>query len=105
MNNTSGFRRSDNNRKFPSGYAGEEHDVGEVWAGFLWSLRQDSGIGRGMADALALESLYYLGPWRTIVQGMEAVIEADRRLFPADATSRTGRHEAAIRQHFQDRKP
>ena len=105
MNDPGGFRNCDNDQRFPGGYAGEEHQVGEVWAGFLWSLRLDNRVGKGVADALALESLYYLGSWQTILQGVAALTEADRRIFPADVTTRTGRHEAAIRQLFDDRKP
>jgi Fungalysin metallopeptidase (M36)/Fungalysin/Thermolysin Propeptide Motif len=105
MNDPAGFRSCQNNRRFPAGYAGEEHDVGEVWSGFLWSLRQDPDIGRGVTDVLALQSLYFLGPWRTIWQGMEAIALADRRLFPTDDVSATGRHEANIRAAFANRIP
>jgi hypothetical protein len=105
MNDPLGFRNCENNKRFPAGYAGEEHDVGEVWSGFLWSLRQDPDVGRGVADVLALQSLYFLGPWRTMWQGMEAVVLADRRLFPADDIGTIGRHEANIRAAFNARIP
>lgn len=105
MNDAAGFRNCENTRRFPSGYAGEEHYVGEVWAGFLWSLRMDSTIGKSIADVLALESLYFLGPWRTIVQGLEAAILADRKVFPADPSATQGRHENRIRDLFDLRRP
>jgi Fungalysin metallopeptidase (M36) len=105
MNDPSGFRNCQNDKHFPAGYVGREHDVGEVWSGFLWSLRQNSDVGRGVADVLALQSLYFLGPWRTMWQGMEAVVLADRRLFPADDIGTIGRHEADIRAAFNARIP
>jgi hypothetical protein len=104
MNNAAGFRTCENAKRFPAGYAGEEHAVGEVWAGFLWSLRNDHAIGKGVADILALESLYFLGPWRTILQGVEAVVLADRKLFPSNNPG-VGRHEGSIRQAFAPRRP
>ena len=105
MNDPAGFRSCENNKRFPAGYAGEEHDVGEVWSGYLWSLRQDPDVGRGVADVLALQSLYFLGPWRTVWQGMEALVLADRKLFPADDMGTAGRHEAQIRAAFAARTP
>lgn len=105
MNEPGGFRTCDHTKRFPAGYAGEEHDVGEIWAGFLWSLRQDQAIGAGVADVLALESLHFLGPWRTIPQGVEAVVQADRRLFPGGGAGAPGRHEQRIRTLFQARRP
>lgn len=103
VNAPQGFRNCANNKRFPRGYAGEEHDVGEIWAGFLWTLRNEPSMGKGIADALVLQSLSYLGPWRTIRQGLEAVLEADRLLFPAGNTR--GRHEDAIRSAFDARQP
>lgn len=100
-----GFRTCDNDLQFPRGFAGEEHDVGQVWAGFLWSLRQHPEVGRSVADALALDSLYFLGPYRSILQGLKAVLAADRRLFPSDAGDSPGRHEGVIRQLFDARLP
>ncbi len=100
-----GFRTCANSKKFPAGYAGEEHDVGNVWSGFLWDLRKDSTIGKAVADAITLQSLTYLGPWRTILQGLDAVLQADRTLYPDPAGSGQGQHEQAIQAAFHARKP
>ncbi len=89
--------------KFPRGFAGEEHDVGTVWAGLLWDLRNERTIGPNAADSIMLQSLSYLGPWRTIPQGIDALLQADRVLFP-DPGVRKGRHEDAIRAAFINRR-
>jgi hypothetical protein len=102
VNRAEGFRSCAKQGRFPAGYAGEEHAVGEVWAGFLWSLRADPLVGRGVADTLAVQSLSYLGPWRTIPQGLDAILEADRVLFPAGPDR--GRHEDQIRTAFGARR-
>ena len=99
-----GGRRCDNANKFPRGFAGEEHDVGSVWAGFLWDLRNTPTVGKEVTDSIMLESLTYLGPWRTILQGVDALLQADRDLF-ADANTGTGKHEEAIREAFTRRQP
>jgi hypothetical protein len=104
-NTAEGFRNCATDKRFPAGFAGEEHAVGEVWAAFLWSLRNDAAVGPGVADALALQSLYFLGPWRTIIQGLEAVLLADRRLFQVDEFGAVGRHEQAIQDAFAARRP
>lgn len=100
-----GLRTCENPQPFPRGYAGEEHTVGEIWASFLWSLRQDPEIGPTIADVRALQSLDFLGPSRTIIQGFHALLQADRRLFPADASATPGRHEERIQALFTMRKP
>lgn len=102
MDDPAGFRNCNNTLSFQLGYVGVEHAVGEVWAGYLWSLRQHPDVGVGVMDALAIQSLYYLGPWKTILEGVEALVEADQRLFP-DGPG-VGRHSAIIRQSFEDRK-
>jgi hypothetical protein len=74
----------------------EEHKVGEVWGSVLWAIRD--AIGSELADVLALESLHYLSPDHTLEEGCEALVEADRVLFPADA--QTGRHKDTITAIF-----
>jgi Zn-dependent metalloprotease len=96
------LRTCANQRKFPRSFVGEEHDIGTVWAGLLWDLGQEAGVGQAVADALMLQSLSYLGPWRTIPQGVEALLQADRVLFPADSHTK-GRHEEAIQAAFKNR--
>jgi Thermolysin metallopeptidase, catalytic domain len=95
-------RTCKNQAKFPGSFAGEEHQMGTIWAGLLWDLRQESKIGRTVADGLALQSLSYLGPWRTITQGLEALLQADRVLFPED-NQNVGKHEDAIQAAFRNR--
>jgi Thermolysin metallopeptidase, catalytic domain len=92
-----------NKNKFPRSFAGEEHEIGTVWAGLLWGLRQEPGVGQEVADALMLLSLSYLGPWRTILQGLDALLQADRVLFPA-GNGTDGQHAGAIRDAFNIRR-
>lgn len=75
----------------------EEHREGEVWGSLLWSLR--TVLGPDIADLLAAESLQYLGPQQSYEDGCAALVEADRVLFPADAT--TGRHKDAVTAAFE----
>jgi Zn-dependent metalloprotease len=96
-------RSCENQRKFPRSFVGEEHDVGNVWAGLLWDLRQEAGVGQAVADALMLQSLSFLGPWRTIPQGVEALVQSDRVLFP-EHNHNKGRHEDVIQEVFKNRK-
>lgn len=95
------LRTCANKTKFPRAFAGEEHAVGTVWAGLLWELRSDSRIGQDAADQIMLQSLSYLGPWRTIPQGIDALVQADRALFAN--SSGKGRHEDTIRDTFGSR--
>ncbi len=88
-----------NQAKFPRSFAGDEHEIGTIWAGLLWDLRQQAGQA---ADAIALQSLSYLGPWRTIIQGVDALVQADRVLFPK-GNEKTGEHEQLIRAAFKNR--
>ena len=92
-----------NSNKFARGFVGEEHDVGTVWAGFLWDLREDPKIGRANTELIVLQSLTYLGPWKTILQGLEALIQADRVTFPG-ADGQYGIHEAQIQAAFKARQ-
>jgi hypothetical protein len=78
----------------------EEHGTGEVWGGVLWALRD--AIGAELTDVLVLESLQYLGPNSTLEGGAQALVEADRVLFPADES--TGRHRDAIATAFASRQ-
>jgi hypothetical protein len=90
-----------NQMKFPGSFAGDEHEIGTIWAGFLWDLRQEAG--QEVTDAITLQSLSYLGPWRTIRQGVDALLQADRMLFPS-ADLNTGRHEDLIHATFKNRR-
>ncbi|MBV9182167.1 MAG: M36 family metallopeptidase [Acidobacteria bacterium] len=92
-----------NTSKFPSGFVGEEHAVGTVWAGFLWDLRNEPTIGQTGADLIVLQSLTFLGPWKTILQGLEALVQADRALFPGPG-GKGGTHEDRIRAAFKARQ-
>jgi hypothetical protein len=92
-----------NHAKFPPSFAGEEHEIGTIWAAFLWDLRQNPQIGQAEADAIVVQSLTYLGPWRTIIQGVDALLQADRHLFP-EGNSKKGKHEDLIRDAFKNRR-
>ena len=78
----------------------EEHQVGEVWGAVLWDLR--TVLGSWITDLLAAESLQYLGPEQSLQEGCQALVQADRLLFPADAE--TGRHEEQITGAFNARQ-
>ena len=77
-----------------------EHRQGEVWGAILWSIRKD--LGAPLTDLLAAESLHYLGPHAGYAEGVAALLEADRVLFPADEGQ--GRHHDAIQTQFSARR-
>lgn len=75
----------------------DPYGVGAVWAALLWDLR--GAVGPGVADALALHALYYLGPGSTLPDGVAALLEADRVLFPdAPGPAGAGRHVGDVQR-------
>lgn len=89
--------------RFPERFDGEEHATGEVWASFLWAIKQQIGQQDADADALAAGSLSFLSHSSTFEEGRAALIMADRRLFP-DAVDH-GAHEMLIEHEFDARRP
>ncbi len=88
------LRRVDRDRQYPHGLLGDAHADGEIWSRVLWDVR--TGLGQEAADALALESSFYLPPAATLVEAGAALLDADAALFD-------GLHRAAIVQALQAR--
>lgn len=88
--------------RFPPGYNGLEHALGEVWASVLWGVRGRCGASVG--DKLAVESLYFLQQnGATFEEGCAALLTADRQVFPGP--SGQGRHTDIIKEEFDRRRP
>jgi hypothetical protein len=92
---------SDPTLRFPVAFddEGEPYRSGAVWAAVLWDIR--SVVGAGIADLLALNSLYYLTPNSTIEEALAALIKTDRTLFVGHAGQ--GRHEDVINEKYSAR--
>ena len=88
------LRRVDRDRQYPADVTGDAHHDGEIWSRVLWDLRM--AVGPATADALALESSFYLPPAATLV-------EAGQALLDADAALHGGRNRLAIEQALQAR--
>lgn len=80
-----------NAKRFPRDMVGNEHKDGEIWGGACWDLR--TAVGREKADRILYESWYYLGNIPRFRRGLEAALQADRKLFG-------GAHDGAIRAAF-----
>jgi hypothetical protein len=88
------LRRVDRDRQYPHDLSGDAHADGEIWSRVLWDVR--TALGPEAADALALESSFYLPPAATLVEAGQALLDADAALFD-------GLHRAAIEQALQAR--
>ncbi|MEW6710404.1 MAG: M36 family metallopeptidase [Candidatus Riflebacteria bacterium] len=60
---------------YPEDIAGEVHEDGKIWGCTLWDLR--TALGAKVADQLIFNSLYYLHPDATFLQGLNAILTAD----------------------------
>jgi hypothetical protein len=89
------------NLRFPAGFQGTEHALGEVWAAVLWDIRGECGAG--VTDALAVDSLQQLDAQSTFELARAALVSADQALFPS--AGGRGRHEDIINQAFNSRLP
>jgi|GEM_PF-5247187 hypothetical protein len=84
--------------KFRPGFRGEEHVSGAVWAAILWDIRR--ALGSGTTDSIVAQSVVYLNPFSSFVDGLEALCNADRALAGGAVP---GPNEAFIRQAFTNR--
>jgi Fungalysin metallopeptidase (M36) len=78
-NDPNGARNcSDPNLRFASGFTGEEHANGAVWAAVLWAIRAQ--LGQATADTLAIESVEFLDSSSTFQDARTALRAVDQKL-------------------------
>ncbi|MGH3983753.1 MAG: hypothetical protein ACRDST_13990 [Pseudonocardiaceae bacterium] len=89
--------------RFPSDPAAtaDPYAIGSAWAAVLWDLHET--IGAGVADALALDTIFYLEETSTIGAARAALLASDAQLFPAGDGG--GRHANAITTAYDRRIP
>ena len=73
----------------------EVHEVGEIWAETLWDLR--AAVGSVVARAIVTQGMRVSPPEPTFLDERDAILTADRQLFP------DGDHSGAIWQAFATR--
>jgi extracellular elastinolytic metalloproteinase len=73
----------------------EVHEVGEIWAETLWDLR--TAVGSDVAKAIITQGMRLSPPEPTFLDERDAILAADRQLFP------DGDHSAAIWRVFATR--
>jgi Zn-dependent metalloprotease len=88
------LRRVDSTKHYPEDLAGEVHADGEIWSACLWQMRE--ALGAASADAIVIESHFYLTAMSEFSDGAEAIILADHNL-------NGGANETVIRQIFSER--
>jgi hypothetical protein len=84
-----GLRNIDNNLRYPDDYIGQVHSDGRIYGGALWDLREL--LSQDITDRLVLESLRRLpdAPAQIdFITGLNAVLEADNRLYSLPTTTR-----------------
>jgi len=64
---------------YPEDIHGEVHADGKIWGCLLWDLKL--ALGTDVAAALVHKSRYYLSYRAKFVNGLKALLEADKRLF------------------------
>jgi hypothetical protein len=79
----------------------EPYAIGAAWAAALWGLRDR--VSAGVADILALDTIFFLEETSTVAAARAALLASDARLFPADDGQ--GRHGADIQAAFDARLP
>ncbi len=70
-----GGRYLDREWYYPDNIIGQVHHDGEIWSAALMKIWQE--IGRVTTDHLILASHFYLGTYATMIDGAEAVVQAD----------------------------
>ncbi|MBI4858979.1 MAG: carboxypeptidase regulatory-like domain-containing protein [Candidatus Riflebacteria bacterium] len=78
-------------KHYPEDLANEAHADGIIWGASLRQLWEK--IGAGETDRLVLQAHFYLQPDARFIDGVNALLEADRQLF-------NGSHSAAIKEIF-----
>lgn len=87
-------RRVDEDKHYPEDMQGEVHADGEIWSRCLWDIQNE--IEYDTTAQLVLESHFYLTPYAEFIDGANAIVEADTRVY-------SGAHLMAIGQAFVDR--
>ncbi|MGH3565207.1 MAG: hypothetical protein ACRDRH_04080 [Pseudonocardia sp.] len=89
--------------RFPvdPGAAADPYLIGSAWAAVLWDLHE--AVGAGVADAIALDTIFYLEETSTIGAARAALLASDAQLFPVGDGS--GRHAEAITTALDRRLP
>ncbi len=72
------LRRVDSSKMYPNDMIDEPHADGEIWSSALWSIRES--LGQTPADRLVIESLFFLTPDTSFIEGRDAVLLADDQL-------------------------
>lgn len=78
---------------------GGRYKIGAAFAAALWELRQQVGVG--VADAIALNSIFYLDPGSKAIDARAALLRSDSQLFPTGGGQ--GRHQDEISSSFDTR--
>jgi Zn-dependent metalloprotease len=88
------LRRLDSHKHYPEDMEGEEHLDGEIWSACLWKVRKV--LGRRKADAVILESHFYLNQYSEFEDGAEAIVMAEKNLYG-------GQRNKALTKIFKER--
>lgn len=87
-------RRVDDTRKYPGAMQWEEHEDGNIWSSALHDIWES--LGRQTADAIVINSNYYLNPDATFSEGLQALLLSDVEL-------NGGANESTILSAFAER--
>jgi len=88
------LRWLDSHKHYPDDMEGEEHLDGEIWSACLWKVRKV--LGRRKADAVILESHFYLNQYSDFKDGAEAILMAEKNLYG-------GQRNKALTKIFKER--
>ncbi len=72
-------RTVDGAKHYPEDLDGNVYDDGELWSACLWQIR--AIVGKTRADKLILESHFLLDPFAEMVDGANAVLDANDALY------------------------
>jgi hypothetical protein len=90
------LRRLDGKRTFMAfDEDADEHENCDIWSAALWEVRKI--LGRKAADRVIVESHFQLDAFTTMARGARAILDAERNL-------EKGKHAAALKKIFQQRK-
>ncbi len=89
-------RRLDEDKHYPEDLVGQVHDDGEIWSAALWDIH--NVLGRAVTDKLVVQSHYYLNGSANMIEGSNAIIQADW-----DIPEYNGVHVDQLEQIFCDR--
>jgi Zn-dependent metalloprotease len=89
------LRRVDGKKHYPEDVVGQAHLDGEIWSAALWHIR--STLGGAKADAVILQSHFFLSRSATFRDGAQAILLAADLLNYADAEKETIRSVFRLR--------